>query len=152
MRFVGRKAELAALLALREKASASLVVLRGRRRIGKSRLTEELGKAFSHAYYFSGLPPEKGVQAQHQRDEFARQLRDRLKGVQVADTSDWTPLFWALGRAAQKGSVLIVLDELTWMGAKDPTFLGKLKTSWDLERGRISNGQRCDSLVARSTT
>lgn len=133
MRFVGRQAELASLLALREKASASIVVLRGRRRIGKSRLTEELGKAFARAYYFSGLPPEQGVRAQHQRDEFARQLKDRIKGVQFADTSDWTPLFWALARATQKGSVLIVLDELTWMGAKDPTFLGKLKTAWDLE-------------------
>lgn len=133
MRFVGRNTELTALLALREKASASMVVLRGRRRIGKSRLTEELGKAFARAYYYSGLPPEPGVHAQHQRDEFARQLKDRIKGIQIADTSDWTPLFWALARATKKGSVLIVLDELTWMGAKDPTFLGKLKTCWDLE-------------------
>lgn len=110
-----------------------MVVVRGRRRIGKSRLTEELGKSFSHAYYFSGLPPESGVQAQHQRDEFARQLKDRIKGVRIDDTTDWTPLFWELARATQKHSVLIVLDELTWMGSKDSTFLAKLKTSWDLE-------------------
>ena len=30
----------------------------------------------------------------------------------------------------QKGG-LIVLDEITWMGSKDPTFMPKLKTAWD---------------------
>src|SRR5262249_1269726 len=36
--FIGRKKELDALIGLKRKATASLVVIRGRRRIGKSRL------------------------------------------------------------------------------------------------------------------
>ena len=31
-----------------------------------------------------------------------------------------------------KGRVLIVLDEITWMGSCDTVFLGKLKIAWDL--------------------
>ena len=42
--FIGRKAELKILTRLANKRSASLVVIRGRRRIGKSRLIEEFAK------------------------------------------------------------------------------------------------------------
>ena len=41
MKFIGRKKELERLELLHKKNSASLVVIRGRRRIGKSRLIEE---------------------------------------------------------------------------------------------------------------
>ncbi len=132
MRFVGRREELRILDELREKRSASLVVLRGRRRIGKSRLCEEFGSSFPKALYFSGVPPERGVTAQVQRNEFALRLEDRL-GTRPEKSDDWSPLLWHLARSVRKGPTLVVLDELTWLGAKDPTFLGKLKNAWDLE-------------------
>lgn len=40
-------------------------------------------------------------------------------------------LFYELAQITSKGRILIVLDEITWMGSKDPTFLPKLKTAWD---------------------
>lgn len=132
MRFVGRRRELRALEELRQKRSASLVVLRGRRRIGKSRLAEEFGRRFERALFFSGVPPERGVTAATQRREFALQLGDRL-GAAPAETDDWSPLLWHLARAVREGPALVVLDELTWLGAKDAAFLGKLKNAWDLE-------------------
>lgn len=57
-RFLGRERELDILKRLLTKKSASLVVIKGRRRIGKSRLIEEFGKALK-TYTFIGLPPEK---------------------------------------------------------------------------------------------
>ena len=51
-RFVGRTEELQRLRGLSDSRSASLVVLRGRRRIGKSRLLKEFGKDFTN-YFFS---------------------------------------------------------------------------------------------------
>ncbi len=44
--FIGRKAELALLNDLFAKKTSSLVVIKGRRRIGKSRLVEEFAKKF----------------------------------------------------------------------------------------------------------
>ena len=70
--------------------------------------------------------------AQSQRNEFALQLTDRT-GTQPPSAEDWSPLLWHLARSIPKGPALVVLDELTWIGSKDPTFLGKLKTAWDLE-------------------
>jgi AAA+ ATPase superfamily predicted ATPase len=127
--FIGRKRELEALKGLLRKDSASLVVIRGRRRIGKSRLAEEFSKSFPKSYTLSGIPPEEGVTAQDQRAEFLRQLQEYR--LPIYSSEDWGSLFFELAKHAQKGRVLIVLDEITWMGSKDPTFLPKLKTAWD---------------------
>ncbi len=128
-KFIGRKKELAALKGLLQKKNASLVVIRGRRRIGKSRLAEEFAKTFSRSIILSGIPPSDGVNAQMQREEFLRQLQEHQLPVYRCD--DWGNLFFDLSEAAKKGRILIVLDEITWMGSKDSTFLPKLKTAWD---------------------
>ena len=84
--FVGRKIELNDLGLLLSKKSASLVVVRGRRRIGKSRLIEEFAKN-KRFIQFSGIPPTEDVTSQSQRDVFAKQLGQqlRLPGLQVVD-------------------------------------------------------------------
>lgn len=129
-RFIGRKQELAGLKGLLKKKSASLVVIRGRRRIGKSRLAEEFALSFSSSYFLTGLPPEKGITGSTQRTEFARQMR-RL-GVPTGVSDDWGDLLTDLALHCAKGRVLVVLDEITWMGDLDASFLPKLKTIWDL--------------------
>lgn len=52
--FIGRKEEIGLLRGLLEKNSASLAVIYGRRRIGKSRLVEEFSQGL-RVYSFSGL-------------------------------------------------------------------------------------------------
>lgn len=128
--FIGRKRELHLLNELSKKKTSSLVVIRGRRRIGKSRLAQEFAKGVKH-YAFSGLPQTSGVSAQDQREEFARQLQRELK-IPLPRADDWGDLFWHLAQLTQKEKVVIVLDEISWMGSKDRTFLGKLKIAWDL--------------------
>ena len=129
--FVGRKEELERLSALFKKRSASLVVLRGRRRIGKSRLVEEFAKN-RRFLTFAGIPPTAGMTEQLQRDTFAEQLGKQLNLGGVT-ANDWATLFSLLAHHTSQGPVIILLDEITWMGSKDPTFLGKLKNGWDLE-------------------
>ncbi len=129
-RFLGREKEIQGLIELQRKNSASLVVLRGRRRIGKSRLAEKFAEQFSKAYIFSGLPPSKNPTADAQRVEFRRQMHEN--GIPSFETNDWGDLFTSIAKHCQSGKVLVVLDEITWMGSKDPDFLGKLKIAWDL--------------------
>ena len=52
--FIGREAELEDLKRFLRKKTASLIVIKGRRRIGKSRLIEEFGKNLK-MYSFIGL-------------------------------------------------------------------------------------------------
>lgn len=128
-KFIGRKKELESLKGLLQKKSASLVVIRGRRRIGKSRLAEEFATSFKKHYILTGIPPEPGVTAEDQRQEFLRQLQDYRLPIYRSD--DWGNLFDDLAQECQTGRILVVFDEITWMGSKDPTFLPKLKTAWD---------------------
>ena len=130
-KFIGRKQELTRLKKLLGRGIAKLVVVKGRRRIGKSRLLKEFGKCLDRVYIFSGLPPESGVTAAHQRDEFARQLGVAF-GLRGLKTEDWGDLFWHLSEQIKTGKTLVVLDEISWMALDDATFLPKLKVAWDL--------------------
>ncbi|HEX4838952.1 MAG TPA: ATP-binding protein, partial [Rhabdochlamydiaceae bacterium] len=129
-KFIGREKEYESLIGLAQKKNASLVVIRGRRRIGKSRLAEEYAKRFKKSIILSGIPPIDGVTAKDQREEFLRQLQEHQLPTYRSD--NWGNLFYDLAQATKKGRVLIVLDEITWMGSKDATFMPKLKTAWDL--------------------
>ena len=128
--FVGRKHELSLLNDLLEKKVASLVVIRGRRRIGKSRLVQEFAQHKKY-YVFSGLPPTNNTTAQSQRDEIARQLALQ-SDIPEVKVDDWSKLFLLLAKEVKKGRAIILFDEISWMGSKDPDFLGKLKNAWDL--------------------
>lgn len=71
--FIGREEDLEYLHSLFEKRVGSFVVIRGRRRIGKSRLIEEFGKA-AESYVLTGVPPTEETTRQGQLDEFASLL------------------------------------------------------------------------------
>ncbi|MCX6989676.1 MAG: ATP-binding protein, partial [Chlamydiae bacterium] len=128
--FYGRGEELDRLKALLKKMTSSLVVIKGRRRIGKSRLIQEFGKGLK-TFIFTGLPPTEKTTAATQREYFVQQL-ERLLPLRGLKTDDWGDIFWNLSQVTQSGQVLVVFDEINWMGSLDDTFLGKLKSAWDL--------------------
>lgn len=128
--FIGRKKELQALKKLEKKNSASLIVIHGRRRIGKSRLVEEFAKN-KIFYQFSGIPPTKQTTNQTQLDEFARQFNVQT-GLPEVKVDDWSKLFLLLADKIKNGRIVVLFDEITWLGSKDPDFLGKLKNAWDI--------------------
>ncbi len=128
--FLGRKEELRRLSELTQKKTASFVVIRGRRRIGKSRLVEEFSRNFDHFYSFIGMAPEKNVTKQDQLELFSRQLAHEFK-TPYAKYDDWGDAFWAIGEKIKSGRTLVLFDEISWMGSEDPTFLGQIKNFWD---------------------
>ena len=147
-KFVGRKKELKRLIELKSKKTASFIVVRGRRRIGKSRLIEEFGGYFNNFYRFSGLPPDENTTVEHQLEEFSRQLAREFKTVQ-ASYHDWSDAFWVIGEKVETGRTLILFDEISWMGSKDPTFLGKIKNFWDLQ---LKNNDKLIFVVCGSAS
>lgn len=129
--FVGRVNELQRLEDLSKSRHACLVVIKGRRRIGKSRLAEEFGKD-KEFLSFSGLAPVKGVTAQDQRLAFAQQLTTLFPHHSPITFTDWGDAFMHLSKFLTKKPTVILFDEISWMGSKDPTFIPKLKIWWDL--------------------
>ena len=128
--FVGRSNELQRLEDLSKSGRACLVVIKGRRRIGKSRIAEEFGKD-KLFLPFSGLAPVKGVMAQDQRDAFVRELMS-LFHLPPFTVTDWSDAFMHLSRHLTEKPTVILFDEFSWLGSKDPTFVSKLKVWWDL--------------------
>lgn len=108
--FYGRQEELDRLKALLNKKTSSLVVIKGRRRIGKSRLILEFGKGLN-THFFIGLPPEQGLTAQNQRDYFVQQMQ-RLFKVEKIKSDDWGDIFWQLSKLIVHGRMILVFDEI----------------------------------------
>jgi AAA+ ATPase superfamily predicted ATPase len=129
--FFGRKEELQSLNRLKRKATASLVCLLGRRRIGKSTLIEKFGESYKSFITIQGLGPEQNPSNQTQLDHFADCISEHFKTRQEHLT-DWSEAFLKLAEKTKKGEQLILLDEISWMGKDDPMFGSKLKNAWDL--------------------
>ncbi len=127
----GRDKELAALSKLKDKKTSSLVVINGRRRIGKSALAEEYGKSFKKFYEFQGIFPRREGPKVDQLQNFAEQVRAQF-GTPKLSFQDWTEAFSYLARLTSEGDTLILLDEISWMATGEADFAGRLKIAWDV--------------------
>lgn len=130
LKFIGRKRELQKLRDLSQAQRPVLAVVMGRRRIGKSRLVEEFSKE-KVFLPFTGLSPTHEMTDQSQRDAFATQYATHFKLPPVTFT-DWSDAFANLTMQLTDEPTVILFDEMSWMGAKDHTFIPKLKVWWDL--------------------
>ena len=130
--FFGRDAELRELEELWGKPVASLVVCRGRRRIGKSTLVEQFARRGKCRFLkIEGKMPEPGQRNQDQLDEFCRSLAAQ-SDIPRATVADWGSAFALLDRALTgTRRTVVLLDEISWMGKHDPGFPGDLKIAWD---------------------
>lgn len=133
-RFIGRKHELERLQELHQKKTPNLVVVKGRRRVGKSRLIHFFAESQKkqRLWDFAGLAPAEGMDPQSQRDHFARQLAGHLKRPPFT-FQDWSDAFEHLSHHVTAGDI-ILLDEISWMGDQDPSFIPKLKAWWDKQQ------------------
>ena len=131
--FTGREEEMSMLFELWEKRGPSFVVCRGRRRIGKSTLIEEFARRSACRFIeISGLAPDEKVDNQRQLDSFCESLSLQT-GMPEVKVDSWKKAFALLAQAVKgRARTIILLDEISWMGAYDPSFPGELKNLWDL--------------------
>ena len=133
MAFIGRTAELETLARLWRKQTPSLVVCSGRRRIGKSTLVEEFAARSGCRFLeFEGLAPDRTMTDERQRNHFLDRLAE-LGGTPPIRAETWPKAFDALRKVVGPGTdrVVVLLDEISWMGGCDPGFAAFLKNAWD---------------------
>ena len=139
--FIGRKTELRKLhdlrVSFRQKGLVNLVVIKGRRRIGKSRLAEEFAKG-QKFLLFTGIAPTEKVTAQDQRETFARQFCQHF-GLPPLQFTDWNDALYHLAHHLTDEPTVLLFDEISWMSSQDPTFIPKIKAWWDLMMQNRSN-------------
>jgi hypothetical protein len=143
--FTGRQYELKALLseldAVKETGEGRFVWLRGRRRVGKSRLVQELCNRANAPYAFYQAP----------RREHAEALSAFTKAVAgsslpAADAFEdvsypsWPSAIRAAVREIDPAHpAILIIDELPYLAELDPGFTADLQMAWDrmLERAPV---------------
>lgn len=145
MDFVGRTAELALLereLAVVRRGGdrpGRCLLLRGRRRVGKSRLAEAFAERSDVPSLFftaAGGSPEAD------RAEFAREvLASDLPGRHLFDgvrLESWDAALRLLAAALpDDGPSVVVLDEVPYLTVADPGLEGVLQRAWDRSLSRV---------------
>jgi uncharacterized protein len=140
--FVGRSTELTRLSTLLGRVGdpardlpGVAVTLRGRRRVGKSRLVEVFCDQAAVPFVF--FQASQGMSAAASRAAFAEAIRwSDLPGKDLFSEGtvlpDWSAFFRQLAAAvpADRPSI-IVIDELPWLLESDPALEGELQTAWD---------------------
>ncbi len=130
--FRGRLAELALLDDLWESPKASLLILYGRRRVGKTRLlTHWLSQHSNRGIYWVAEPSS----ALHQLRSFSQTIYDFSHPDTPAPRNfayaDWGQAFEEVARLAQEEKLALFIDEVTYLIDVDASIVGTLQKSWD---------------------
>lgn len=137
MDFVGRQRDLALLEGIlgrvKETGRGALIAMRGRRRVGKSRLAEEFAQGSGCPYlYFTAVQQPGGAELNRFVEELASSTAPR-----AASAAGLSPQTWeaALELAAEGATVerplILIVDELPYLVAKEPSIEAVLQKVWD---------------------
>ncbi len=138
--FVGRKHELGLLVneleQLRRSGEGRFVWMRGRRRVGKSRLMQELVEAVKLPYVFYQAPRRASADALERfRTALAASTLPVAEVVRAGAGFDSWP---AALRLAQQGATrerpaIVVIDELPYLVEADAGVAADIQEAWDRE-------------------
>ena len=140
--FIGRNREIKSLAEHFATGRPSFVVVKGRRRIGKSTLIQEFAKRATEFYEFQGLAPREQMNNSDQLDAFSKQLAKQSKLPQL-HIRHWSEAFSLLASVISDQPTVVLLDEISWMARHDRDFAGQLKVAWDTEFKKKPNLMHC---------
>ena len=126
--FIGRKHELDLIRnSLADRSKAQLVLIYGRRRVGKSTLIREALRREKRVLYFEGI---EGAPTRAQIDQFLDDLARQTGRVRLG-ARNWREVFQGLSEILSSGRWVLVFDEFPWMGAGRTRIVSELKLYWD---------------------
>lgn len=138
MEFIGREAELSILNRrlgeIRSTAEGALLAMRGRRRVGKSRLVEEFAARSGCPYLFYTSVQEEG---EAELERFARAIGESSLPRAAAVREGLEPQSWeaalelAMEGATAESPLILVLDEFPYLAQKEPSIEAVLQKVWD---------------------
>lgn len=127
--FVGRAFEWKRLVELGKTQSAQLLVVYGRRRIGKTELLEQVYRQ-RNILKFEGIrdkpQPEQRSHVMWQLSEYAN--NPLLAKVQV---NSWVEVFKYIYDQIPEGTWTLYFEEVQWLANYQPDFVAELKFAWD---------------------
>ena len=146
MRFVDRDRELQTLQQEYARTSSSMVIIYGRRRVGKTELIRHFIEDKPSLYFLATEESEA-----MNREAFQRLAAEFLESDLLRESvlTRWEPIFQQLARAAEKQRLIIVIDEFQYIGKSNPAFLSVFQRVWDtILQGANIMLILCGSLVS----
>ncbi|MBI4864632.1 MAG: ATP-binding protein [Candidatus Riflebacteria bacterium] len=126
--FVDRRDELEALRKAFEAPGASLFILYGRRRLGKTALLREFASSLPGVYYVA----DRLTEADNLRflsAAMAESLRE--PSLALAEYPDWYALLAAYDRVRPRAKSYLVIDEYQYLAQGQPAISSILQKWWD---------------------
>jgi uncharacterized protein len=126
--FINRDKETAILEEEWNKSYGRLIILYGRRRIGKTRLITEFSKGKPGIMFFAEDTAPR-LQIKNMQSESAKFFGDGL--LASLDLGSWDQLFSYVAEKVPKNRSYLIIDEFTYLIKNDPSLLSALQKSWD---------------------
>ena len=127
-KFVDRKNEIEFLNKEYNKKESSLIILYGRRRIGKTSLIKEFGKD-KNMIYFLATEESEAQNREMFKNVIASNFNNELLNSTTVD--NWEILFKTIIRENSKDKKIIVLDEFQYLGKVNSSFPSIFQKIWD---------------------
>lgn len=131
--FFGRNYEISLLGEEFKKPAASLIVVYGRRRVGKTRLITEFYKD-KGLWKFDGVEGEpRSVQIQNMLEQLSVYSKDEIyKSIKCASWLDFVKILnRAISESGAKYKRAVFLDEFPYMCSGRTDFVSAIKWAWD---------------------
>ena len=127
-KFIDRDEELAALESEYRREGASLVILYGRRRVGKTSLISEFIKDKKALFFLASEEPES-----QNRLDFKNKVADFINNdlLREANISNWDAIFKTIAETTFDVKPIIVIDEFQYLGKANPAFASIFQRIWD---------------------
>lgn len=127
--FIGREFEFERLKKIAASKEASIIVMYGRRRVGKTELLEQAFKD-RNILKFEGI---ESLDSQEQLANAMSQLAVYVQEPLLAKTviENWKEFFLLLAKHTKRGTWTIYLEELQWLANYEDTLIPELKYVWD---------------------
>jgi hypothetical protein len=132
--FVNRKSEIRFLLDRVASNKAELIIVYGRRRIGKTELLKEAFKKRRAIYFVADLGAD---QDQRRRLSEAIHLVYPNPLLRADPPPEWDPLLRYLVDLGKKERIILILDEFPYLCSSNPALPSILQRIWD-ETGKGS--------------
>ena len=145
-RFIDREKELAALKREYDSKGSSLVVIYGRRRVGKTALIAEFIKDRPSIYFLATQESETQNLRAFQSCVSQYLQSDFLRDVSL---NSWESAFRFLMDNAGDRKLVLVIDEFQYLGKSDPAFPSVFQRIWDEQlKDRDVMVILCGSLIS----
>jgi AAA+ ATPase superfamily predicted ATPase len=126
--FIDREEELSLLEREWQGAGGRLIILYGRRRIGKTRLIDEFIRGKPGILYIAE-DASPHIQIAQLKARCAEYFNDPL--LAELDIRTWEQLFTYLAQKPISERTYLVIDEFTYLIRNDPSLLSALQKAWD---------------------